>query len=66
LSDKPLIRSNSPKAGNKNTSTESENEKSTYNNVNLVSETDQGFNAICNVNDNTDKKCNAQLKVPRG
>ncbi|RIB17137.1 hypothetical protein C2G38_2188111 [Gigaspora rosea] len=77
---------NSPKAGNKNSSAESENEKSTYNNVNLglndiskkqslswkyfkmekVSETGQDFNAICNINDNTSKKYNAQLKVSRG
>ncbi|CAG8795225.1 852_t:CDS:1, partial [Gigaspora rosea] len=86
LSDKLLIRSNSPEAENKNTSAKSENDKSTYNNVNLglndiskkqslswkyfkmekVSETGQDFNAICNVNDNTGKKCNTQLKVSRG
>ncbi|CAG8748198.1 9521_t:CDS:1, partial [Gigaspora rosea] len=31
-----------------------------------VSKSVQEFNTICNVNDNTGKKCNAQLKVSGG
>ncbi|CAG8657102.1 25897_t:CDS:1, partial [Gigaspora rosea] len=62
LSDKLLIRSNSPEAGNKNTSAKSENDKSTYNNVNLGLN-DISKSEVCRRNTSKWKKYLKQVKI---